>query len=111
MKMGQPLAEDLIVTLVVILMFIRGGGCNEIQGPYSAIMGGCNNFIPSSLQYAAVFGQSVTAVCSNMLHTENLYLKPTSYCFYAGCAPAGHFASGVVYVDTSSGGLPLRIAP
>ncbi len=111
MKMGQPLAEDLIVTLVVILMFISGG-CNEIQGPYSSIMGGCNNFIPSSLQYAAVFGQSVTAVCNNMLHTENLYLKPTSYCSYPGFAPLGHFQSGVVYIDTSIGaGLPLRIAP
>ena len=69
---------------------------------FSAILGGYNNVIPAGCNYVATFGDSVTACINNALHVENLWLKPSSYCSYAGVTPPFYFPQGTVYVDTSA---------
>ena len=80
---------------------ILGGYANTNSGCYSAILGGVDNVIPSGCQYAGIFGNSITAQINNGLHLNNLWLNPTAYCSFNGCAPSGHFCLGTIYIDTS----------
>ena len=50
---------------------IVGGQNNTISGMYSSILGGSGNAVPSTVQYAGVFGCNVTAVQSCAMHANN----------------------------------------
>ena len=77
---------------------VVGGFQNHVSGPYSSILGGCFNCVPTAFSYAGVFGCSVTAVANCAFHANNFVAQnmPVS---------AGLPGSGVFYIHYVSPGI------
>lgn len=78
---------------------IAGGRSNQSAAPFSAILGGCNNTISASYCNAMIAGSNISAVASDTLHANCLWLGSIA------TEAALPLPNGTVYKCSSTGVL------